>query len=216
MNDLKKIEQEVDKANSLAAIEIKTQIDYEKASAISKGLRELKKTISDAFDPIIKKAHGAWKEAIAQKDKYFEPVESAQKIVDGKVTTYLLECEKKRREAELKAQQEAEEKARKEREKLEAKAAKQEAKGNGEVAEALKEQAAQVEVIVPTVAPVVNHANGQSLRKRWYARVIDFKVLADDYKLPNQSMLDGIAVSTKGQVKISGVEFYEKASLSQR
>jgi len=216
MNELKQIEQEVSKANALTAIVIKTQLDYEKASAISKGLRELKKTISSTFDPIVEKAHGTWKEAIAQKNKYLLPVENAQKIVDGKVTNYLLECEQIRRAAELKLQQEAEEKARKERERLEARAAKAEASGKTEKAEELKEQAAQVEAIVPTVAPVVNQAAGQSLRKRWYAEVVDFKALSDDYKLPNQSMLDGIAVATKGQATIAGIKMYEKVSLGQR
>lgn len=216
MNDIKKFEQEITKAGSLAALEIKTQMDYEKASTIGKGLRELKKTISDTFDPMISKCHGAWKEAIAQKAKYFGPVETAQKVIDGKITNYLLECERIRKAEEQRLQREADEKARKEQEKLDARAAKAEASGNVAKAAGLREQAAQVEAVAPQAAPAVSLFAGQSLRKRWYAKVTDFKALPDDYKLPNQSMLDGLAVSSKGQMKIAGCEMYEKAGTSQR
>ena len=214
--NLKEIETQIQKSESLTNIVIYDQIDYEKASTLGKGLRELKKTILSTFDPIVEKTRAAWKESIAQKDKYLNPIEHCIEIVDGKIKNYLALKEKERQEAELKLRQEAEEKARKEKEKLEARAEKWNEKGNTEKASDLTEQAEQVEVIVPMVSPNVQKINGQSTRKTWKAKVVDFKALSDDWKLPNMQALDAHGRSTKGQGKIAGVEFYEEMILIQR
>jgi exonuclease VII large subunit len=215
-NELQQIEGEVKHSQELANIVIKSQLDYEKASAITKNLRELKKKVLATFDPIVEKTRAAWKESIAQKDKYLNPIESAIEIVDGKIRGYLTEKERERKEAELKLQQEAEAMARKEKEKLEARAEKAEASGKVEKAEALKEQAEQVEAIVPVVMPTVQKVEGQSLRTTWKAKVTNFKLLPDEYKISNQQLLDSVARSSKGAMVIPGVEMYEVKTLSQR
>ena len=46
-------------------------------------------------------------------------------------------------------------------------------------------------------------------RANWKARVVDFALLPDDYKLPNESKLNSHARSTKGERPIPGVEFYD-------
>lgn len=53
-------------------------------------------------------------------------------------------------------------------------------------------------------------------RTNWKARVVDFKALPDEYKLPNESMLNSFARSTKGKRPIPGVEFYDDHIVTMR
>lgn len=215
--NLKEIETQIQKSESLTNIVIYDQIDYEKASTLGKGLRELKKTILSTFDPIVEKTRAAWKESIAQKDKYLNPIEHCIEIVDGKIKNYLALKEKERQEAELKLRQEAEEKARKEKEKLEARAEKWNEKGNTEKASDLTEQAEQVEAVVPLVSPNVQKINGQSVRKLWYAEIIDFSILPEKYKLPDITTLNQIARNENlRRENIPGVIFKSKDCITMK
>ena len=53
-------------------------------------------------------------------------------------------------------------------------------------------------------------------RSNWKARVVDFKALPDEYKLPNESMLNAYARTHKGEGEILGVEFYDDRNYSVR
>ena len=98
----------------------------------------------------------------------------------------------------------------KEKERLEARANKWADKGNDKKAEELKEKAQQVETITPIVQPIVYKVNGLSQRTIWKAKVTDISKLPDEYKLSNQRLLNSIAKSSKGKMKIDGVEMYEE------
>lgn len=72
------------------------------------------------------------------------------------------------------------------------------------------------EITVPlgtAVAPPVAEHTRTELgtlggRVTWKARVLDFKLLPDEYKLPNERLLNSLAASTKGTRQVPGVEFY--------
>ena len=74
----------------------------------------------------------------------------------------------------------------------------------------------------PTVAPppVPEHTRTDmgtlGGRDNWKARVLDFKILPDEYKLPNESLLNSFARTNKGQRPIPGVEFYNDRSVTMR
>jgi hypothetical protein len=53
-------------------------------------------------------------------------------------------------------------------------------------------------------------------RANWKARVVDFKLLPDEYKLPNESLLNAYARTHKGEGEIPGVEFYDDRIYSVR
>jgi len=81
------------------------------------------------------------------------------------------------------------------------------------------------EVTVPTgtieqVAPPPERTRTSmgtlSGRSNWKARVVDFKALPDEYKLPNESMLNAYARTHKGEGEIPGVEFYDDRNYSVR
>jgi hypothetical protein len=53
-------------------------------------------------------------------------------------------------------------------------------------------------------------------RDNWKARVVDMKLLPDEYKLPDMTTLNAKARSTKGTAVIPGVEFYNDRSVVVR
>lgn len=81
-------------------------------------------------------------------------------------------------------------------------------------AEAFQSKAEQV--IVPKVEAYIPPVVGQSSRTVWKARVMDAKIVPDDYKVVNLSMLDKFAQATKGKVQIPGIEFYAEQVMSAR
>jgi len=84
-------------------------------------IKNKQKEINSVFDPMIQKAHEAYKEAISQKKKFENPLREAEGYLN-QIAPYLkAEKERIRREAELKAQREREEAERKAREEEERK-----------------------------------------------------------------------------------------------
>ena len=53
-------------------------------------------------------------------------------------------------------------------------------------------------------------------RANWKARVVDFKLLDDQWKIANESLLNNHARTTKGERPIPGVEFYDDHVVTMR
>jgi len=92
-------------AQSLQVIDKDTN---EMATHYLQTIKNLKSEVDNAFDPIIKANHKAWKGAIAQKKIYENPLKEAESNVKRKMRTYLEEEEKKRAELQKKIEKEAE------------------------------------------------------------------------------------------------------------
>lgn len=75
-------------------------------------------------------------------------------------------------------------------------------------AEERAQQAAEVQVIAPTIAPTFQKAAGTSLKKNWKARIINEAVIPRDYLMVDLSKLDKVAKATQGSLNIPGVQFY--------
>lgn len=138
------------------ALTISDPATYAAAGEVGKALKALEKEITDYFEPLRVAAKANYDAVLKKKNDELAPVTEAMGIVRKTINTYIQEQERIRREAERKAQMEAEEAARKERDKLEAQALKQMEKGKDEKAEALMERAEAVYVAPVTVAPVVD------------------------------------------------------------
>lgn len=88
-----------------------------------KGGKALQKEIRAGYDDIINDWHKGWKNSIAKRDHYLKPVAEGVDIAKGKMTPYLVEKARIRREAEeaaRKAKAEAEAAARRAQEEAEA------------------------------------------------------------------------------------------------
>lgn len=200
---------------------VKTQEHLDLAGQELVRVKTVRKQVDELFDPVIKQAHAAHKEAVASKKRLTDPLDTAERQIKSAIGQYTLEQERKTREEQARLRAEAEERARKERERIEAQALKAMEKGQEEKAEALIERAECVQVMTPIVAPTYQAPTGVSTRKTWKARV------TDEAKVPayfagvlirpvDGAALNRIAVMTKGPSQIPGVEFYEDSIISAR
>lgn len=207
--DIQAIEKEsnalVVKANSY---DITTNNVYVEAMEFAKTIKAMQKEVDGAFDPIIKNNHAAWKAAIAQKAKYYEPLEKALKFLDSKGRTFRQEQEAIRLADERKAQ----ELARKEAERLQKLAEKAKARGDEKKAESFEAKAQETASITPVVASKVSNIEGIKVRKVWKYRIVDANAIPREYLIPNEVMLGQMARATKNTLKVAGVEFYSEDS----
>lgn len=174
MNDTAIIEKEAQTALQVAkGFKITNPEQFTKAGEMLKSIKGIMKQIADTFDPIIKKAHEAHKEAVAQKKKHETPLLEAETIYKRAMLAYNEEQERIRRQAQAKLEEEA----RKEREKLEKQAAAALAKGKTEKAEDLQMRAATV--ATPVVAVSTPTVSGISTITRYSAKVTNPNILIE-------------------------------------
>jgi hypothetical protein len=153
----------------------------------------------------------------------FNPVladyDAAERIIKGKMVTYV----NAQAEIQRKAQAEADRVAREAAEAAEKAAKKLEKKGDVEAASAIREIAAVTSA--PVIAPLVTNVGGNSIRKKWKARLVDkSKALAHAASNPaidgifdwDQGAADRYAAATSGKSVIPGVEFYEDSTVAIR
>jgi gas vesicle protein len=157
-------------------IEIKNNGDLKDAYSFLKILKELKKQLGQIFDPIIKKAHEAHKEAKAQKNKFEDPLKEAESIVTPKIKKYLDEEERKRQEEERRLQEEVrkqQEEARIER------ATELEEEGKAKEAEEVLTEPDNTPL--PTIAKTTPKVDRRLIRKTWKWRVVDASKVRRQY-----------------------------------
>ncbi len=193
-------------------LRIETDADFQRADELnSKGAREIK-AIKEFMDPHVKRAHDAHKALTADCKKMIDPIDQGCRMIGTEMAKYRQKKEQERREEEARlAKEEAERQAqarKAEDERRLAEASELEAQGKKEEADAVVNAPPPSAKTLVLPQPQTSIPKTKtSFREKWSARVVDFAKLTDDYKLPNQKALDGIAQSTKGKVKIAGVVF---------
>ena len=178
---------------------------YDLAAVIKRELQTLRKRIADTFDPIIAKWHEGHKSTIAAKRELDTPPAKAMKIIEDKRLAWSAAEERKRRVEEDRLR--AEEMKRAEDEQL-AEAARLEAEGRKEQAEA---------VIAVPIAPrpivvrsTVPRSDGVVVKENWTMRIINAALVPPEYRIPDEKALKAIA-RTRRQAAVGtvpGVEFY--------
>lgn len=150
-----------------------------KANEFRNGIRALKKEIDDSFDPQIDQANALHKSLLAEKRKFADPLDMADRIVKPKISDYLAEVERKRLEA-ARAKERAEAEARKIADDTADEANELINKGAIDEAEAIVDKAtAKVENVL-AAAPVIPErpkVEGFKERTIWYAEVTDLAAL---------------------------------------
>ncbi|MDD5571929.1 MAG: hypothetical protein PHD97_12335 [Bacteroidales bacterium] len=199
-----------DLVSQAKAITIVNADTYLSAIDFLKTLKGMQKKAAETFDPIIKKAHGTWKEACNQKNMVVEPLEQAERLIKGKAIEY--DAEQKRIAAEAQAKIDAQK--RKEQEELLAKAKKAEEKGQIEKAENLMQQAQNIPA--PVIEKEIPKVSGISVSDIWDFEVADLKLVPREYLILDEKMVRGIAKSKKGKFVIPGIRFFPRPSMSAR
>jgi len=197
------------------AVNVTDSASYTAAGEFWKQIRDMMKEIADTFDPIISRAHAAHKEAVAQKAKYYVPLESAQKSVKQLMSAYDQAQEAIRRAEEARLA-EINRKAAEEQALLDAIAAEEEAKRNGATKEEAAQEAAAIidtpvyvpPVVVPKSVPKMQ--GGPVYRSIWKFRITNPGLIPRQYMTPNEVAIGGVVRSLKGQTSIPGIEVYEE------
>ncbi|KKN10019.1 hypothetical protein LCGC14_1040740 [marine sediment metagenome] len=191
--------------------QIDSPVVYEAAGLFLKGLKGIQKQINETFDPVVKSAYAAHKEAVKAKKKHMEPLNKAEAIVKDKIGTYAVAEEKKRRDEERILQ----EAARKQEEEARLKEAEEaEARGDTETVEEILE----TPVVAPPVvlASVTPKVEGISYTTIWKFRIKNPAGIPDKYKLIDEVKIGKIVKAMKDQTNIPGVEVYSEQSVRAR
>lgn len=193
------------------AIIIRSNDDFIKAGEILTAIKSLRKEIDATFDPIIKKAFEAHKEAVAQKKKVDAPLVEAEGIVKPRMAAWNAEQERIRREEEERLREIArkEEEERRLKEAIDA-----EKSGNKEEAEAILETPIEPPpVVIPKTTPKVP---GVSFTKQWKFRITDPNKIPREYLTPDEGKIGGVVRALKDKANIPGVEVYTVDGVSGR
>jgi len=205
-----------DLTKQATAIVIKDQLQYGRANNFLRAVKDLQKEIHATFDPIVAAAYKTHQEATSKRKEHLMPAVSAEIVVKNKMIVYSDEQEAKRIAEQRKIDAKARVEEEKKRKELEARAEKWAAKGKIAKAEELQEQAEEVEVVAPVVAPKVEKVKGVSYKENWSAIVVDETKVPREYLQVNTMALNRIAKATKGSIKIPGVEWKMEKILASR
>lgn len=209
-NDLKQIEINALRYPAQAEeMVITDNISLESANTFLISIKGMRMQINKAFDPIIKKAHDAHKEALATKKQFDRPLVEAESIIKPQISNYMAELARKQREAEGLAKKAEEERKRK----LET-AFKADDAGDAEKAEdILKDVTPEAIKAEYTPQPKLE---GTSIRKIWKWEVTDLNLIPRIYLQVDSSKIGAAVRSAKGETHISGIRVYSEDSVSIR
>ena len=195
---------------------IKDQASYENAASLLKAIKDIGKMAEEARKKITVPLDQA-KKAVME---LFQPTATATANLEAHLKSLMIaytnEQNRIREAQEAKLRQQAETEERRKKKELEERAAKAEASGKVEKAEELRQQAQEVRVEAPVLAPTVQKVSGVSMMKLWKARCVDINKVPREYMVINQSMIDGVAKATKGSLVIAGIEFFAEDVLASR
>ena len=202
--------------DTIKDMQIVDQMSYDNAGLHLKHAQQLEKKIKEFFDPHKKKAHDLHKGICASEKEELKPVQDVIKLLKGGMGKFIEEQRAIAREKEAKLAAEAK---KQEEEKLLEEAKILEEAGEKELAEEVLEQDVHVNVSVQTPDFKTNNVR---TRKTHHARVTDLKALMVEVMegrapanliIVDEKALNKLATSTKGSLKIKGVQFYEKESV---
>lgn len=203
-----KIEQYQNDGVLLAKFTVDTNEKYEQAIMLGKQIQNKIKELETEKKKITDPIEQSKKAVIELFRKPLEVLTSAKNLINSQGLMFCEKQERIRLEAEQKLRLESEAKQRK----IDEQIAKKQAEGKS--TEKLEQKKA--EIITPVLQSNVTKVSGTYIKETHKARVIDFKLLPDEYKIVNQMLIDGIAKTTDGKAIIPGVEMYIDKQLINR
>lgn len=195
------------------SIAVESAEQYTEACDFVKSIAKTRKEVEETFGPIKKKQHEAWKEAVAQENKFLIPLDAATLTVRSKISKYLAAEEAKRKEQEAQERERARVQAE---EQALAEASELERQGNTAEAEQVIEQAAVAPPPVVIVPKTVPKQEGITTRVIWKFRVTDSAKVPREYMSVDESKIGQVVRAMKGSANIPGVEVYSEDSVVVR
>jgi hypothetical protein len=187
---------------------ITNQGEYEDAANDLKKVKTLYKTIEEERLSATRPLDETKKRIMEWFRGPLDRLASAENATKGAMISYSNEQDRLRRAEQARL----DEIARKEREKLEAQAAKAQAAGKVEKAEAIMEKA-QV-VAAPVVELTVAKTAGISYRTVWEFEIVDETAIPREWLVPDQKAIGGAIRSTQGKISIPGVKAIARKTIA--
>jgi hypothetical protein len=201
-------------------LEVVDQPSLQRAGNLHSGVKALQQQADEIFDPIIRKANEAHKEAIAQKRRITDPLVQAETALKSKVGEHL--------DRERQAREEEDRRLRAEAERLAAENREAEIE-EAEAAGATQEEVAVLAQAPLQVAPIMRSAApkmaGISQRELWRGEVTDLYALVR-FVAENRQYLNLIQANTaavgamartlRSAMNIPGVRVLREANIATR
>ncbi len=190
-------------------LEVVDQPSLQRAGNYIQAVKALEQQADEVFDPIIRKAHEAHREAIAQKRKITDPLVQAETALKSKMGAYLEQERQAREEEERQLRAEAERMAAEQRE-----AEIEQAEAAGASREEISVLAQAPVYVPPVVRPAAPKVAGLSSREIWRAEVTDLIALvrhvAQNPHLvnllqPNMVAVNSMARAMRGSMNLPGI-----------
>jgi len=219
-NDIKNLEKNVlTFPDIVKGIVIANDDQLYKGNQILLKIRDKQKEVNDVFDPMIKRAHEAHKEIIAQKKKFQVPLEEAEQYLKHQIAPYLAEKERIRREVEEKIRrerEEAEKKARDEENRKLQEALEAEEEGRTEDAYKIIDEVKQKPSPAITPIPEKTKLEGTSLRTIWRWEMTDKDKIPREYLKVDEQKISAVVRALKGATRIPGIRAYSEDIVASR
>lgn len=205
-------------ANALQVV-VASDADYANAGEITKSVKQMQKKVTEYWEPLRVSAKKTYDDVLSRKKEMLGPLESAEKILKGKMSSYVAEQERKRREREEAmrklAQQEVERKLEE--------AAHAEAAGDALGAESAMTEAEVMDDVANSgkVTGAAPKATGVSTSKAWKIKSIDssqvpVEIAGAIIRPVDEKAVMALIKATKGSIKIPGIVYEETVSISVR
>jgi len=192
-------------------------------------IKSVRKEIADTFDPIIDQTNKAHREALLQKARHDKPLWDAELLLKQRTTGYLIEEDRKCREADIaRARAEAERRKIEEEAMLKAQIAENLAKETKDesikrkaIQESnyfLEQAAAQEEKIVNEMPKEIikPKTEGLSMRDHWTFEIIDESQIPREFLIVDRQKISLIVQQQKEKAAISGVRIYCEKIMAAR
>ncbi|MCK5127962.1 MAG: hypothetical protein KAR42_17015 [candidate division Zixibacteria bacterium] len=192
-----------------------------KANEFIHACRQMRKKIAETMDPIIKRAHGLWKEVLGQKQKLDASPKQGEETVGPRIASYKRKIEEEARALEEEKQRKIEEEKKKKEEAFEKAAALERAGDHDRADEEYKKAEASEEeetklVELPKVEVKLPETKGTSIKKIWKYRVKNLKLVPRPWLKLDEAKVGAAVRSSQGKVEITGIETYSVDSISIR
>ena len=190
------------KAQELA-LAVKDKESYVAAAEFLVAVKGFRKRVEDAFGPMVKATHTAWKAACDLRKTADAPLDKAETILQPALDKFRREQERIRAEKEAKLQAEARKRAEDERL---AAAIEADKNGKSEEAEALIQAPVQTPVVVLPKQTV--KIEGSKIRRNYKFRVKNAAIVPNEYKIVDEVRVGSVVRAMKEQTNIPGIEVF--------
>ena len=201
------------------SVVIATDEDYSMAGEATSNVKRMQKKVEEYWEPMRVSTKKAYDEVLAHKKEMLDPLKKAEQILKGKMSGYLLEQERKRKEQEEAMRKLAEAEAdRKLQEAIDASNA-----GDAAAAEFAMAEAEVYDTAAATsaIAKQTPKAEGVSTSKAWKITAIDSKQVSVEFcgmelRPVDEKLVMQLIKSSKGKIVIPGIKYEETVTISVR